>query len=241
MKSNGLLYGPFTQALPNLRLTDAENRASLTADFTVPVEGLEAPWGMAQLVFEYDSARVAEPPRSLAALLDWARTHRALHLSGAAGLHRIDLSQAGALGPGRTSVASGPPDGLHEESEHMGEDIRPGQTVRDSSPLHLPQTVSRPCPTRRLLPRTLPRPWHARLGSPQVFEMIGAPGEIRTPNPQIRSLVLYPVELRAQPEAPGRAMAARRRGRKLHARGSGCNKTGRGSGAAPGRGTCRPA
>jgi hypothetical protein len=25
----------------------------------------------------------------------------------------------------------------------------------------------------------------------------GAPGEIRTPNPQIRSLVLYPVELRA--------------------------------------------
>src|SRR4051812_35613504 len=25
----------------------------------------------------------------------------------------------------------------------------------------------------------------------------GAPGEVRTPNPQIRSLVLYPVELRA--------------------------------------------
>jgi hypothetical protein len=28
-------------------------------------------------------------------------------------------------------------------------------------------------------------------------ERTGAPGEIRTPNPQIRSLVLYPVELRA--------------------------------------------
>jgi hypothetical protein len=26
----------------------------------------------------------------------------------------------------------------------------------------------------------------------------GAPGEIRTPDPQIRSLVLYPAELRAQ-------------------------------------------
>jgi hypothetical protein len=25
----------------------------------------------------------------------------------------------------------------------------------------------------------------------------GAPGKIRTPNPQIRSLVLYPIELRA--------------------------------------------
>ena len=31
--------------------------------------------------------------------------------------------------------------------------------------------------------------------------VIGAPGEIRTPNPQIRSLVLYPIELRAQPGA----------------------------------------
>jgi putative thiamine transport system substrate-binding protein len=75
MKSNGLLFGPFTQALPNLRLTDAGHRPSLTADFTVPVEGLESPWGMAQLVFEYDSARVAEPPRTLAALLAWARAH----------------------------------------------------------------------------------------------------------------------------------------------------------------------
>jgi hypothetical protein len=27
--------------------------------------------------------------------------------------------------------------------------------------------------------------------------LIGAPGEIRTPDPQIRSLVLYPAELRA--------------------------------------------
>ena len=28
----------------------------------------------------------------------------------------------------------------------------------------------------------------------------GAPGGIRTPNPQIRSLVLYPIELRARDE-----------------------------------------
>ena len=28
----------------------------------------------------------------------------------------------------------------------------------------------------------------------------GAPGETRTPNPQIRSLVLYPIELRARAE-----------------------------------------
>jgi hypothetical protein len=32
----------------------------------------------------------------------------------------------------------------------------------------------------------------------QTPEFIGAPGEIRTPDPQIRSLVLYPAELRAR-------------------------------------------
>ena len=30
------------------------------------------------------------------------------------------------------------------------------------------------------------------------FIKIGAPGGIRTPDPQVRSLVLYPAELRAQ-------------------------------------------
>jgi hypothetical protein len=32
----------------------------------------------------------------------------------------------------------------------------------------------------------------------QAFDIIGAPEEIRTPDPQIRSLVLYPAELRAR-------------------------------------------
>ena len=31
-----------------------------------------------------------------------------------------------------------------------------------------------------------------------VIDLIGALGEIRTPDPQIRSLVLYPAELRAR-------------------------------------------
>ena len=34
----------------------------------------------------------------------------------------------------------------------------------------------------------------------EVFEKIGAPERSRTPNPQIRSLVLYPIELRARAE-----------------------------------------
>ena len=34
--------------------------------------------------------------------------------------------------------------------------------------------------------------------APKSLKMLGAPGEIRTPDPQIRSLVLYPAELRAR-------------------------------------------
>ena len=36
-----------------------------------------------------------------------------------------------------------------------------------------------------------------------VFEKYGALGKIRTPDPQIRSLVLYPAELRAHNPTPG--------------------------------------
>ena len=38
----------------------------------------------------------------------------------------------------------------------------------------------------------------------------GAPEEIRTPDPQIRSLVLYPAELRARMPLPGTRAAERR-------------------------------
>jgi hypothetical protein len=34
--------------------------------------------------------------------------------------------------------------------------------------------------------------------APQLIEFDGAPGEIRTPDPQVRSLMLYPAELRAR-------------------------------------------
>jgi putative thiamine transport system substrate-binding protein len=40
-------------------------------DFTLPVEGYGSPWAMFQMVFEYDSARVPNPPRSLEALGAW--------------------------------------------------------------------------------------------------------------------------------------------------------------------------
>jgi len=54
-----------------MRLVDAENRPAMRTDFSIPTEGYEAPWGLAQLVFFYDAQRLAEPPRSMASLRDW--------------------------------------------------------------------------------------------------------------------------------------------------------------------------
>lgn len=74
MKRHGLLFGPFTDRLPNYALVDTNTLPTLI-DFTVPVDGLEAPWSMAQFVFLYDRVRVPRPPRTMPALLEWAREH----------------------------------------------------------------------------------------------------------------------------------------------------------------------
>jgi putative thiamine transport system substrate-binding protein len=73
MKANGLLFGPFAQALPNWRFVDPEANPAVATDFTLPTEGYASPWGMAQAVFYFDAARLPDPPRSMPALLDWAR------------------------------------------------------------------------------------------------------------------------------------------------------------------------
>jgi len=75
MKAQGLLYGPFAELLPNYRFVDIAGKPTTRIDFTVPTDGLEAPWGMAQIVFLYDTARVAEPPRDMAQFLTWAAAH----------------------------------------------------------------------------------------------------------------------------------------------------------------------
>ncbi len=75
MKSQGLLFGPFAEALPNWRYVDTVNKRSNVVDFTVPVEGLAAPWRMAQIVFVFDSARTRREdlPATMAAMVDFAR------------------------------------------------------------------------------------------------------------------------------------------------------------------------
>ena len=72
MKRAGLLLPEaWSDKLPNYALADTGGKATLTTDFTTPVDGLESPWGTAQLTFYYDSAELTEPPAGLDALASW--------------------------------------------------------------------------------------------------------------------------------------------------------------------------
>ena len=73
MKEADLLFGPFAEDLPNWQFVDVEGKTVQT-DFTVPVEGFEVPWAMAQVVFMYDTARM-QPVGSMAELLEWAQAN----------------------------------------------------------------------------------------------------------------------------------------------------------------------
>ncbi len=57
----GVLYGPFTQAVPNVGFFPDNDRAR---DFGTSTDGYEAPWQRRQLVFAYDQKRVSNPPKS---------------------------------------------------------------------------------------------------------------------------------------------------------------------------------
>lgn len=68
----GLWLEGWAGDLPNARFVDPADPGVAT-DFGIPVEGRESPWSRAALVFAADARRVPSPPRSLAALLDYAR------------------------------------------------------------------------------------------------------------------------------------------------------------------------
>ncbi|MFN0191892.1 MAG: ABC transporter substrate-binding protein [Aestuariivirga sp.] len=75
MKMDKLLFGPFAADLPNFKLVDTEGKPTTLNDFAEPTEGLESPWGMAQLTFFADGAKVKSPPLSLADLISYAQAN----------------------------------------------------------------------------------------------------------------------------------------------------------------------
>ncbi|MGB0843252.1 MAG: ABC transporter substrate-binding protein, partial [Alphaproteobacteria bacterium] len=54
------------------KLVDFDGKPTTKIDFTVPTDGFEAPWGMAQFNFIWDTASVATPPQSMDDLLAWS-------------------------------------------------------------------------------------------------------------------------------------------------------------------------
>ena len=75
MKREALLFGPFAESLPSFQYVDVAGKPTTRIDFSEPEEGWEAPWGMAQLTFFADRKKVPAPPRSMAAMLEFARAN----------------------------------------------------------------------------------------------------------------------------------------------------------------------
>ncbi|PFG55954.1 putative thiamine transport system substrate-binding protein [Vibrio sp. ES.051] len=72
MKDNQLLFGPFVGDLPNWQYVD--KTLPVDVDFSEPTEGLEAPWGVGQLVFIHDEETLKNPPSSFSEMLNYAKT-----------------------------------------------------------------------------------------------------------------------------------------------------------------------
>ena len=74
-KDNSLLWGPFTDKLPNMDayidLTDPET----LNDFCMPIDGYEAPYAKAQMVMYADTAVTPDLPASAAQLLEFAKAN----------------------------------------------------------------------------------------------------------------------------------------------------------------------
>ncbi|WP_373354646.1 ABC transporter substrate-binding protein [Pseudoroseicyclus sp. CXY001] len=74
MMEADLAYCGYTGLLPNAQYVDWQSPA-VAWDFGLETAGCEVPWSGAQFAFAYDSARMDEPPRSIEAILDFARAN----------------------------------------------------------------------------------------------------------------------------------------------------------------------
>ncbi len=72
MKDYGLTWKPFLYELDNSKYLDLTDPA-IANDFGVEHLGHEVPWGRAQMVFIYDSAKIGTPPKNLIELTTWIK------------------------------------------------------------------------------------------------------------------------------------------------------------------------
>lgn len=74
-KENGLLYGPFTDKLPNTEAYIDQDDPETLNDFCKPIEGYESPYAKAQMVMYNDSAVSPETPKNADELLEYAKKY----------------------------------------------------------------------------------------------------------------------------------------------------------------------
>ena len=74
-KDNGLLYGPFTNQLPNMENYIDLNDPETLNDFCMPIEGYEAPYAKAQMVMYADTAVTPDLPTSAEELLAFCQAN----------------------------------------------------------------------------------------------------------------------------------------------------------------------
>lgn len=68
-KKAGLLYGPYTDSLPNFQKYVDTKSSDVTKDFGYPIEGYESPYGKAQFVMIYNNDIVKNLPKNTDELL----------------------------------------------------------------------------------------------------------------------------------------------------------------------------
>ena len=75
-KENDLLFGPFTEQLPNFEKYIDTGDEEVNNDFGFPIEGYEAPYGKAQMVFINDSAVTAETPKNVEEFMEYCKKYK---------------------------------------------------------------------------------------------------------------------------------------------------------------------
>lgn len=75
-KENDLLFGPFTDKLPNFEKYIDMDDEEVQYDFGFPIEGYEAPYGKAQMVFINDSNITPSTPKNTAEFMDYCKENK---------------------------------------------------------------------------------------------------------------------------------------------------------------------
>ena len=74
-KENDLLFGPFSESMPNFKKYIDEEDQEVKNDFGFPIDGYEAPYSKAQMVFINDKAITEETPKGADEFMEYCKKY----------------------------------------------------------------------------------------------------------------------------------------------------------------------